>query len=371
MIITFYDKDFTALQENSSLNVGNSWELKRKAVDFDDFTATSEAFLEDINPTFVVLQTDLGRYKYGAFAGVPTLNSDNQTEIQASDLKTIHNNQVLLNFNSDDTSSLTYTLVETGTGTGTYTTLYELLTYIFAEFYTQVIDDSFEIEYDLTEITDIAIDNLYPDTGIQVYSLWDDLLETYFKYYGVYMDSKLDIANKKLIFTVHKTDANTKALHLYDFGEKNYGKWVASVNKCWAVVYDTSTGICTKSDKWILNSNNEIGLEGKIDEDLYPTKNKISYQETDDTDEVSSLLQEGVIECIENLADARYNESIEIQVNGTVYEEDGFDTNYDVYLEQGNHDKYKTLPIGEIDEKGDGTITFTVGYKDDDIVIYI
>ena len=55
MIVVFYDKNFVALQNNASLNVGK-YEIVKRAVDFDDFSVTSEAFTESANPCFVVLK---------------------------------------------------------------------------------------------------------------------------------------------------------------------------------------------------------------------------------------------------------------------------------------------------------------------------
>lgn len=370
MIITFYDNNFNALQNNASLNVGNSWSLHRKAVDFDEFTATSEAFIENINPTFVVLQTDIGRYKYGAFAGVPQLNSNNQTEVEASDLKTIHNNQVLLHFNSDDKSNLKYFSIDNGKG-GTYIKLHEFLTYVFSEFYTQCVQDSFLVEYDLTDINDIPMTDFYPETGFNVYSLWDDLLKPYFKYYNVFMESRLDIGNKKIIFKVSRINKYSKALRLYEFDIKNYGKWIASVNECQVVVNNTSTNTLSKGNPLILNSQNEIGSVDLIDRDLYPIKKQLVYKETEKSDEVNNLLNEGLVECIEKLVEARYNESIELPVTKTVYENDFFDCSYNIYIEPSGHTKYKTLPIGEIQEEGSGNKTLIVGYKEDDIILYI
>ena len=53
--------------------------IKRKAVDFDDFNFTSEPFLVNINPCFVVLKDDFnGRLKYSAFAGIPQLTNRKQ-----------------------------------------------------------------------------------------------------------------------------------------------------------------------------------------------------------------------------------------------------------------------------------------------------
>ena len=90
MIVSFYDESFNGLQNNASLVVdAASYSLIRRAVDLDELKCTCEAFTESIQPTFVVVKDDRGRYEYGALAGVPQLTSDNQTKITASDLKTM------------------------------------------------------------------------------------------------------------------------------------------------------------------------------------------------------------------------------------------------------------------------------------------
>ena len=130
MIITFYDKDFIALQNNASLNVA-TWSISRRAIDFDDFTATCEAFTENVNPTYVVMKNDYGNYYYGAFAGIPELNNINQTNLQASDLKTIFNNEIACQFNSE------------------YNYLSDYFSHLFSIFGTQVIRATMNLEYNI------------------------------------------------------------------------------------------------------------------------------------------------------------------------------------------------------------------------------
>lgn len=353
MILTFYDKDYTALQDNASLNVGN-WDLKRRAVDFDEFSAESERFTENINPTFVVMKDDRGRYKYAAFAGIPELNKANQTSINASDFKTIHNNDVLLNF-------------------PTYTTenyLNAMFSYILEEFYSQVIQESFEVDYDLTDVASIKFKELIPEPGHQVYNLWEDILAPYMKFYGLYMTSKLDIKNKKLLFTIARVNQYDRPLNLYETEVKNYGKWIASVNETQYVIKTPSKLVY--SPQYILNSQNEIGTLGNITRDLYPIKKRIVLKECDSdqgSEDYKKQELEALEECLTDLIDAKYNESLEFDVTNTSYEKDFFSTIYSIYLEKGT--LYKKLPLGEICEDNTGTKKFTLGYKKDDVILYI
>lgn len=347
MIITFYDKNLVALPDSASLNVGR-WSLKRKAVDFDDFSATSEAFIEDINPTFVILKDDVGRYKYGAFAGIPQLTSENQTEVQGSDLKTLFNNKVLIKFN-------------------TYSTVKEMFEHLFSEFSTQVIQNEFSISFDLTEIEDVSIGLLVPESEkYQVVDVWGDVLEKYLKFYDLYIDSKIDLRTKTIIFRVDKTNKYRKPLRLYEFGINNYGKWIASVNESLAVV--NYNGELYESSKYILTSNNEITNDLSL-RDLYPIKNNIVLKETEDSTKIQELLTEGIQECLTSLINARYNESIELDATKTVFENEYFDSTLEIYAKRNEF--YKNLPVGEIIEDETGAKKIILGYKPDDVVIYI
>lgn len=347
MIATFYDKNFVALQNNASLNVGR-WELKRKAVDFDDFSLTSEPFIEDVNPCFVILKDDYGRYKYGALAGIPQLNKDNQTELVASDLKTIFNNEILLQFEEYDYFD-------------------EMLSAVLTAFNTQVMQDSFSLEIDLTDLATIEMSDLIPSTELKVYNVWQDILVPYMKYYNCYITSKLDLTNKKLVFTIKRTNLYTLFLNLWEMDIRNYGKWISSINETQAVV--NVGGSLTYGDKYLLLSDGAITNNSSL-RDLYPIKRIVILKETSNSEEVANLINEGTIEAIEKLIEARYNESIEFSTNKIQrYETADFSTEFDVYVKKGV--KYKTLPLGEIYENQNGEKKLKVGYKSDDLVAYL
>ena len=350
MIVTFYNKDFIALQNNSSLNVENtSWKIIKRAVDFDDFSLTSQAFVEDVNPTFVVMADNFGRYVYGAFAGVPQITKDNKMKLDASDLKTIFNNEILLTL-------------------GTYTTLKQFIQHVFNEFKIQNIQQSFNIELDLTDIENVFLDDVFiPETKLKVYNFWKDILVPYMKYYDCYMNSILDIKNKKIKFSIKRTNKHYLPLHLWEYDLKNYGKWVASVNEAQAVV--SLNGSLTYDAKYILTSNNAITTD-ENNRDLYPIKKNIILKETDDSTKVNELLFEGRVEALKTLINNRYNESIKINANNIQsYEKADFDTSFNIYVEKGV--LYKTLPLGEIQIDNKENKILKIGYKIDNIVYYI
>lgn len=346
MIISFYDKDFKALQNNATLNVGE-FDLRKRAVDFDEFRFKSEPFIEDANPTFVIMSDDFGRYRYGAFAGIPQLNKDNQTECEASDLKTLFNNEVLLQF-------------------GDYDYLDEMFSYVFTQFSQQVLQGSFAIEIDMTDLSTVAFGFLKPDTKLEVYNLWD-LLVKYMKYYDLYMTSKIDLVNKKLIFNLNRTNLKTLSLRLWEIGLQNYGKWISSVNEAQCVV--NVNGTLNYGTKFLLLSDNAITDNANL-RDLYPIKRNVILKETEDNAEKIELIVEGNIEAIEKLVEARYNESIEIDSHYIQsLEKVDFGTQFNVYVKKNV--LYKTLPLGEIYENQNNERKLKIGYKPNDLVFYI
>lgn len=346
MFITFYDKDFKALQNNASLNVG-SYTIKRRAVDFDDFTCISEPFIEDVNPTFVVFSDDRGRYSYGAFAGIPTLDKNNQTSLQASDLKTVFNNEIVISFS-------------------TFTYLKDYFSKVLTEFINQV-EPGFNIEFEQSRISDIIMTDLLPPSEFKVYSIWEELLLPYLKYYDCYMESRLDKANKKVIFTIGKINARTVALRLWEFGIKNFGKAVVSVNETVGVV-KLNEGLHYTSN-YILRADNTITLE-KENRDLYPVKKKIYYKEIDDETKLLETLAEVRVEALKGLVEARYLERLEINPNKIEsFENASFSTQFALYTEKGKF--YKNLPLGEIIESDKGDKKLVIGYKPSNIEFYL
>ena len=347
MIITFYDKDFNALQDNASLNVGE-WNLTKRAIDYDDFTATSEPFLEKINPTFVVFKDDLGRYKYGAFAGIPELTKENQTKLQASDLKTIFNNEIITSFS-------------------TYNTLKFYFDSLLNIFNTQCVQNSFIVEFNTDAISSISMGDMAPTSELAVYNVWEDCIVPYLKYYDVYIESNLNIKQKKIIFTFKWCGAKLLPLRLWEYNIRNYGKYISSLNETQgAVIYD---GNITYGFKWILKADNGITTDSSL-RDLYPIKKKFVVEETEDSSEITSLLNKVNVDALKELVEARYQESFTINVdNDQRYSNIGFDTTFNIYSERGVF--YKALPLGEITENNKGNKTLKIGYKPEDIVYYI
>ena len=346
MIITFYDKDFKALQNNASLVVGK-WSIKRRAVDFDDFTATSEAFVEDVNPTYVVMSDDLGKYYYGAFAGIPQLTEDNQTNLQASDLKTFFNSEIVYT-NPERDNLVIY------------------LRGVFTTFALQVSRD-FAIYFD-DDIQDISLTYLKPSGEHKSYNTWEDLILPYLKYYDLFMESSLDLINKKLNFRIRKANKNEVPLRLWEFDIKNFGKQIAPVNSSrGAVLFD---GNLEYGTPFYLLEDNSITTNKELI-NLYPPKHKYYFMEESSSNMTLAEAKNKInFEALKILVEARYSESLEINTKGIAqYEEAYFDTSFNIYVKKGK--LYKKLPLGEITDDNTGIRKLKLGYKVDDLVFYL
>lgn len=342
MIISFYDRQFKGLQDNASLVIdNNSYSLIKRGVELDELKCDCEPFVESIQPTFLIVKNDRGNYVYGCLAGIPELTADNKTKINGTDIKTMLRSDVLLDFD-------------------TQTTVDGLLTYVFGEWNTQVNQSSFTCELKFKEYTPspfpIALTNLTHTGQKGLYNAWDDIFAPYLKYYGLYMTTKIDLINNKVIFTVGKsmlTDINVK---LWEHGVRNYGKWVASVNECQGYVYNTTTETYTAGFQWILTSQNAV-TTNTANRDIYPIKRKVIVKETDDATKATELLNEANQEALELLCDSLYRENIELtNINAD------FETKFNVVVRRGES-VYKSLPCGELRYDAHGVKSVQVGYR--------
>ena len=218
MIISFYDKDFNALQNNASLLIDrNDFNLVKRPIELNEFTCSCEAFTENIQPTFIVVKDDIGRSRkplYASLAGVPILNKNNQTEINGTDLKTLFSSDVILQY------------------TETITTVGQVFNYILSEWNKQVNRDSIKCVFKyLDDVKNISLTDLEPSTTKGVYNALEEI-QTYLKYYELYIDSTIDLKEKQVIFTIGKMMKENKLqnIKLWEYGVRNYGKWLADVN---------------------------------------------------------------------------------------------------------------------------------------------
>lgn len=317
MIISFYNKDFEALQNNASLLIDrNNFNLVKRPVELNDFTCSCEAFTENIQPTFIVVKDDIGRSRkplYASLAGVPILNKNNQTEINGTDLKTLFSSDVILQYKKE--------IITVG----------QVFDYILSEWNKQVNRDSIKCVFNyLDDVENIILTDLTPSATKEVYNALDEI-QTYLKYYGLYIDSTIDLKDKQVVFTIGQMMKESKVqnIKLWEYGIRNYGKWLADVNETQGYDSELNDGI-----KWILTKDNEITIE-EAKRDLYPIKRRIFVN-----DDITEANKEALAE----LLNARYNEDLEISTQNI---QSDFETTFAIYVSKGEG-LYKKLPCGEL-----------------------
>lgn len=336
MIAIFLDKNFVGLQNNASLVVDkNNFTLIKRPIETNTFSCFCEPFTEDIQPTFVIIKDDLGRdVLYSSLAGVPEITKNNKTRINGTDLKTLLSSDIILNY-------------------GQYTdenTVGDVIDYIFTNWNSQVNKDtiSYEVIYK-NNADEILLTSLIPAPEQSVYDALEEL-QSYLSAYNLYIDTKIDLVEKKVVFEIGKTMLDTKVqnIKLWEYDIKNYGKWVADINETQGYYIDTNE-TWTTNYAWILTKNNEITTT-LSQRDIYPIKRRIYISRTS--------LNEATKDAIVALLKARYNENIEISSLGLKAD---FDTKFNIYLEKSI--LYKSLPCGELRYNYNGLYEIQIGYR--------
>lgn len=341
MIASFYDKNFKGLQNNASLVISkDSYSLIKRPVEMNTLSCVCEPFTEDIQPTFLVIQDNKGGYVYGCLAGIPLLNENNQTEINGTDLKSMLSSDVIL-------QPTTYDYVN------------DYITYIFNQWKEQVNQNSFNVELNFTDnLKKISekedyrepMTDLQPNTEKDVYNAYDELAQ-YLKYYDLYIEGSIDLINKKVIFTIGRTMFRNLRIRLWEYGIKNYGKWVADTNE--AQGYYNNNGTWQEGYKWILTSSNDITTNESL-RDIYPIKRKVIVN----TESLEKANEESLTELLNSL----YNENIDLNADDILQANANFETKFAIYLKQGGS-KYKDLPCGELQYDATGLIKVQIGYR--------
>ena len=336
MIASFYDKNFKGLQNNASLVISkDSYSLVKRPVEMNSLSCVCEPFTEDIQPTFLVIQDNKGGYVYGCLAGIPLLNEDNQTEINGTDLKSMLSSDVVL-----DTTA------------NSYTTVNDYITYLFNQWKEQVNQNSFNVELKFNDnVGTINLTDLKPTfTEKDIYNAYDEMSQ-YLKYYNLYIEGSIDLINKKVIFTIGRTMFRNLNIRLWEYGIKNYGKWVADTNE--AQGYYNNNGTWTAGYKWILTSTNDITTTESL-RDIYPIKRKVIVN----TESIDKANEESLTELLNSL----YNENIDLNADDILQANANFETKFAIYLKQGGG-KYKDLPCGELQYDATGLIKVQIGYR--------
>lgn len=339
MIISFYGEDFKGLQNNASLVVDNgSYSLIRRGVELDELSCTCEAFTEEIQPTFLVVKNDRGKYVYGCLAGIPERTKENQTKINGTDLKTMLKSDVLIDFSK------------------TWTSVNSFLQEVFNEWNTSVNQGSFICDLIFEDnVGSVPFDYLKPSAEkVNVYNAWDDIFAPYLKYYDLFMTAELDLIRKRVLFKIGKSRTVPVNIKLWEYGIYNYGKWIADVNETQGVVL--YGGEITYGTKWILTSQNVITTDPSH-RNIYPIKRKVVIKETDQAEEVEALKAQADQEALETLTDSLFKEDLSLEN----FQAD-FQTCCNIYPKRGEG-LYKALPVGELHYDATGLKKVQIGYR--------
>jgi hypothetical protein len=320
MILNFYDKNFTPLKNNASLVV-ESVKLLRNAAEFDIFSVVAAAHDASINPVFVTLEDDEGGYIYGALAGVPQITSENKTQLNASDLRTLMVGDVVLDFTDKN-----------------FGLLKDYLDYLFNVAKEDILQDLYAVDINTDDISTVAFKPEMLRQEKYVADLWTTFKEA-LTYHECFIDSKLDLSLKKVVLSVKRTYVRDIPIVLSDYGVKNVEKKLAPVNEVQAYSEDLSA----KNPPWILLSDNTI-TQDLTKRDMLPVKRKIF------TGDITTAEVEAILE----LSKHKYQEVISIPYlsgNDNVFYFDATVTIYErhIYNNDGvNTTGYKRLPIGAI-----------------------
>lgn len=341
MIVSFYDENFKGLQDNASLVVDNgSYSLIRRAVDLDELKCTCEAFRENIQPTFVVVKNDRGNYVYGALAGIPQLTEDNKTKITAADIKTMLKTDVWLDLSQSFSNVNTF------------------FTHVFNAWNQQVTQDSFTCELSFhTNVGTVAFDVLVPTAETYAaYDAWEDIFAPYLKFYGLFMETELDLIAKKVLFKIGRSMYRDVNVKLWEYGIYDYGKWVADVNEAQGYVLNKAMNTYTAGIRWILTSKNVV-TTNTAHRDIYPIKRRITVKEAEDSAAEQQALSEADYEALKTLAESMYQENLEIK--GLAAD---FESKFNIVVRRGES-VYKVLPCGELHYTAAGLDKVQIGYR--------
>lgn len=361
MIVSFYDKDFEPIVNNTGLKIDKeSYKLIKRPIELNELSCTCKAFDADIQPMFLVISDERDRYVYGSLAGVPVLNNDNKTEINGTDIKSILSSDVILN------------------QPGGFIYVAQAIDYIFNQWNNQVNQNSFDCELVLTD-NDLAYVEIEDYEARYPNGLYNALeeIQNLMRYYKMYMETQIDVVNKKIVFIIGQTmvsDSRNVAydptnIKLWEYGIKNYGKVVADINECQGYVVISEDKEADQSHpeaytidhwftryngvdtiRWILTSSGDI-TDDPTKRDIYPIKRRI-VTSSENMYEANKL-------ALETLLEKQYNEDIELPATQI---KPKFETLFNVYTHKDG-DLYKQLPCGELQYDESGLVKFKIGYR--------
>ena len=303
----------------------------------------------------------------------------------------------------------------------TYTLVKDYIQYVFDEWKTQVNQNSFNVELHFNDAVTDAITDLKPSNDKAVYNAFDEI-QAYLKFYNLYIDSDIDLVNKKVVFTIGKTMFRLMNIKLWEYGIKDYGKFIADVNECQGYYKNGTTW--NTGYKWIMTSDGYIFVEQNGTDTIYNIittlnsanssdynvkdnfyvgktiytimeieKNYKAYTYTNDNAFIQDITQNGYVQVgyyklrltqrdiypikrkvfvsEEDLTDANtqaltellnnlYNEDITLNA---VEQMPDYETKFAIYVNKGDKAPYKFLPCGELHYNSNGLTKFQIGYR--------
>lgn len=325
MFISFYDKDFNTVDNNSSLTI-ESYDLSRRSYDLNTFSCVCEPIDLTVEPMFAVIRDNKGKKYYDCLQPIYTRDKSGKGSVEARDLKAVFNTEAIIDLTAKQSS------------------VKALLDYIFTAWKNSANSGFTNVEFITDSIADMT-DEVQQPTEKKAYNVLS-LFKQLMSYYVLYFTGEIDIKTKTLIFTVQKSQETTVKIKLEEYGITDFAKSSPETNMIIASTEDYGT-----TKKWFLLQSGEITDKEAL-QDIFPTSAKVITAETIDEANVEAVLE---------LAENRNQEAIEITVtpNDRNYNID-FNVSVVVYY-KGK--EYKTLPIGEISESEATEKKITLGYK--------
>lgn len=334
MYYVLYDRNLKPIGSSYLLE---SWSRIRRSYDFDSMSIEGEQIPLSADPFIVVINDKQGKISFSGLASTPeSIEKTKKTKITLKDYKTLWNTDILI-----PNSKL-------------------MRRYLFQEIEDFLIVWSMScdtglpsVSWDISQIMDIEIEeSLTKAQSIFLYDTLSGLLSLY----NVYVETELDLYRKTLKFIFKKAGIESVSIRLKDFNIHSVEKSFGDFNR--VSIYSKSLSLV---QSWGITEDNNIV---KISEDtqslIYPAKVKNFIADSDSAEDINNALYEAVLELSQN----RYQENIDIDIQQgkSIIDLGAVDFSYSVntYIEG---ERYRTLPVGEIETDSKGKHILRLGYR--------
>lgn len=345
MYFVLYDRHLNSIGETYILE---TWSRKQRAVDFDDTRITGEQIPYSADPFFVVINDRQGKQQFSGLASTPVIDDKSKkTTITLKDYTTLFNTEVIIDWSKFE---------QTNKSLGAY------FNFIFTEWLTQTdVGFTGNIKWDIRRLEGLSWDTTNIPLGtdkesVMLYTLFIDALS----YYGLYCLPELDVYTKTLTFVFHVAGINSRSIRLKDFGILSVEKSFGSYNR--VTVYNHKY---ERNQSWALTETNTVVKLPSNQPLVYPAKNvNFIAEEPDEELSETQALNNAVYEAVMELAQNRYQENIDLDVQQytSLMDMSEFDFSYVVSVYTAE-DFYKDLPVGEIETDSKGKHIIRLGHR--------